>query len=168
MPRGVYIRSMRPIADRFWEKIDRPADPSGCWIWRGYKNSNGYGVIGSGGRSEPNILAHRLSYHLNVRPIVDGEVIRHYVCNNPPCVNPAHLAAGSQLDNMRDMAIAGSAKGERRPNAKLTSQMVESIRRRIASGQTTKKQIAAELRMDYSALCKAVKGTRWGHVSKNP
>lgn len=35
-----------------------------------------------------------------------GPVLRHR-CDNPPCINPAHLEPGTQADNVRDMAERG-------------------------------------------------------------
>lgn len=36
------------------------------------------------------------------------EVVRH-TCDNPRCINIKHLVAGTQVDNMRDMAVRGRA-----------------------------------------------------------
>lgn len=92
-------------------------------------NSNkGYGV---GYWEGKNGYLHRRAYafhHGLSRSELDGVVIRH-TCDNPRCVNPPHLVAGTTRDNMRDMVIRGrSTKGERNSRSKLTSQQVKEIR----------------------------------------
>lgn len=46
-------------------------------------------------------LAHGLEYHE-----LKGKVVRHQ-CNNPSCVNPAHLELGTSKDNFDDMIRDG-------------------------------------------------------------
>lgn len=82
-------------------------------------------------------LAHRVAYELTHGSIeagrgYHGTVIRHK-CDNPICCNPAHLEAGTQKDNVRDMVDRGrfvnnSPSGEAHGNAILNNAQREAIK----------------------------------------
>lgn len=84
------------FAVRFWEKVNKTA---GCWIWEGALGRKGYGrfVTSSG-----LVGAHRVAYQLANGPFDLAMFVCHS-CDNPKCVNPAHLFLGSNHDNMVDM-----------------------------------------------------------------
>lgn len=91
---------------RFWEKVDKTGD---CWVWTGARDSGRfqYGIFAAAGRTL--VKAHRFSYELHQGAIPDGMVICHR-CDNPPCVRPDHLFAGTQKDNIHDMDAKGRGK----------------------------------------------------------
>lgn len=82
-------------------------------------------------------------------PIPDGMLACHH-CDNPPCVNPAHLFLGNNAQNLCDMAAKGRAGHVR---SVLTAADVEAIRRRVLSGEQQK---------DVAAFY----GINSGHVSR--
>jgi hypothetical protein len=88
---------------RFCEKIERDAE-TGCHNWTAGKTRNGYGVMHV---ANMTLLAHRLSFAISGGDPM-ATVVMH-TCDNPSCVNPEHLRAGSYADNMADM----DAKGRR-------------------------------------------------------
>lgn len=101
----------RPVAERFWRHVDK-LGPNGCWVWTGYRDAKGYGSFNSGSRGE---LAHRFSYRLANGALSSELPNVLHRCDNPPCVNPAHLFAGTQLDNIRDAVQKGRLhNGQRR------------------------------------------------------
>jgi hypothetical protein len=92
------------LKKRFWEKVDKSGD---CWIWKAFKNKQGYGRVGFvAGRS---VNAHRVSYVMAYGEIPDGHFVCHK-CDNPSCVRPDHLFAGTRQDNIDDMMIKKRGK----------------------------------------------------------
>lgn len=111
---GYRVRSRE---ERFWEKVDKRGDDE-CWNWTASLAMNGYGALGTDGRSE---RAHRVSYEIHNGPIPEGAVIDHQ-CRNKACVNPKHLLLGTQSENTQNVVSRSdnttgyrgvSKKGER-------------------------------------------------------
>src|SRR5262245_51840420 len=73
-----------------------------CQPWKGSRNQAGYGLVRVDGKTR---LAHRVSFELANGPIPEGKIICHK-CDNPPCVRPDHLYAGTHQDNARDAMAA--------------------------------------------------------------
>jgi len=94
-----------PIAPRFWPRVPQPSD--GCWIWPGSRDKNGYGLFWI--NRDKYDRAHRVAYRLTFGSIPAGFYVLHS-CDNPPCVRPDHLRAGTQRENIRQAIAAGRHK----------------------------------------------------------
>jgi len=105
----------RPPAPRFsrtfWDFVNRegpvPAHRPGlgpCWVWTGIQDPQGYGRLGG------HRLAHRQSWEMANGTIEGGLWVLHH-CDNPPCVNPAHLYLGTVKENVRDAVERGRMRG---------------------------------------------------------
>lgn len=145
---------------RFWSKVNKG---DGCWEFSGSRcGPSGHRQFHDG---EKGTLAHRYSYALHFGGIPEGACICHR-CDNPACVRPDHLFAGSQADNVADMVGKGrSRKGGKHWNAKLTRGDVVEIRRLAARGMM-QKDIAERFGVSGTTVHKIVHRKRWGHVTE--
>lgn len=148
--------------ERFESKFTKG---SGCWTWTASTGPKGYGRFGI--QKGVVRLAHRIAYRVYIGPIPAGKVVCHR-CDNPSCVNPAHLFVGTQADNLADMVSKGrSQRGERHHRARLTASDVRAIRRRARQGEP-RADLAVEFGTSLSNLNGIVRGNRWKHVGLEP
>lgn len=148
---------------RLTDHVDRSGGEDACWPWTGKRNPAGYGVFEHIGRSYG---AHRVAWEIaNEQAIPDDRVIRHRVCNNPPCCNLSHLAIGTDQDNSDDAVRAGRVpRGERSPRAVLTLGIVREIRDRRANGQSVS-AIARSMGLVRTTVGHVVNGRTWVGLS---
>lgn len=95
---------------------------TGCIIYGRSKDKDGYGWVYVG-RTSPSghpfsEKAHRIALTLKLeRDILDGFLACH-TCDNPSCINPAHLYEGTQFDNERDKSVRGRHKNLQKTHCK--------------------------------------------------
>lgn len=137
----------RPLSERFWEKVDKRGEDE-CWPWVGSRNPDNYGGMNAGGTRGATLKAHRVAYELANGPIPAGMCVCHR-CDNPPCVNPAHLWLGTVADNTADKMAKGRERflrGDESPVAKLTTAQIAIIR----ATPGTQKAVAAQFGISQS------------------
>lgn len=138
------------------------AMPSGCVHWTGSNDNKGYGHLRT---NRKLIKAHRYAYMRVYGAIPAGKVILHK-CDNPACVNVEHLMLGTQLENVRDMdlkrrRVNNQPKGEAKPNAKVTPEIVRAIR----SDPRRQVDIAAHYGISQAVVSKIKLQQTWRHVT---
>lgn len=122
----------KPVAERLAAKA-HPIPFSGCLIWTGEVDKDGYGYIRVDGKKQ---FTHRVAYSL-----AKGEP-KNFVCHTcdvPSCINPDHLYDGTNSQNMRDRADRGranAATGERHGCSVFTEEQIHQIREMRADGKS--------------------------------
>jgi hypothetical protein len=130
---------------------------TGCWLWTGKKEKDGYGVLIFDGI---RYSVHRESFKLWIGGLLKGKLVCHR-CDTPSCFNPSHLFSGDDQDNKNDaVKKRRHAFGERINGCKLTEAQVLLIRNDRRKGPF--------VALDYSVSCSTVSmirtGKRWGYL----
>lgn len=164
LPQGFTVT----FRERFWKKVDKngPApqhrpELGQCWIWNGSKNDSGYGQMQRGIRGAGLVRATQASKLINGEQLPSGHIYLHK-CDNPSCVNPTHLIAGTHADNVRDKISKGRigwgvSVGESHPNSKLCRESIETIKH---SGLSSK-ALALMFGVNPSTINRIKNGTSW-------
>ena len=119
------------LKEKFYKYLPDILDKDKCWEWKGSINHlrGGYGSIS---HNKKHLKAHRVSYELYYgEPLGDLHCL--HKCDNPSCVNPLHLFAGTNHDNVMDKVNKGRChngyqKGEHNGASKLKDADVIQIR----------------------------------------
>lgn len=116
-----------PVHVRYLRHVERS---EGCWEWLGKRLLNGYGVIRSGGRHDPEVYAHRVAWEAATGETLTSDDEIGHTCDRPFCVRNdddgtyevkgillprrGHLFKGTHGNNMADMSQKGrGSTGER-------------------------------------------------------
>jgi len=152
--------SEEEFLSKFWEKVDKTSDASGCWLWTGYK-SLGYGRVKWNRKYQST---HRVAYLISGRTIPEGLILRHSenCIGKKHCCNPDHLTPGTVAENSADTIRDGtSLKGEKHPKAILTAQQVLEIRQRSTELQ---KDLAEEFGITQPHISDILLRRSWKHL----
>lgn len=138
-----------------------PEPNSGCYLWLACANKQGYGKLN--GQKWGEQLAHRAAYRAVHGSIPEGMCVCHK-CDNPGCVNPAHLFVGNSLDNSDDKHRKGRANmpvGSRHGQSRLTEEDAAQIRADSRSGP----ELSAEYGVSRTTISLIKRGIAWRHVA---
>lgn len=165
------IRLSPTLEKRFWPKVDRRG-PDDCWEWHGSK-VRGYGQLGNGAKG--TLLATRISWWI-ATDAWPGKLFVLHRCDNPACVNPAHLFLGTQKDNMADCAKKGrntrgrrldttrTPRGTQHYLTKLCDDDVRAIRRLYESGVRVS-ELQSRFQLSGRGVYKIINRETWAHVT---
>jgi len=131
-----------------------------CWLWQDYLDSDGYGTIRL---SNIRMKAHRLFYRAFIGDIPYGMMVCH-TCDNPTCVNPAHLFLVTAKDNAEDsVEKRRQYMGDKHHLAKLTAVQAREIRELRGNGSTYE-SLAKRFGVTKSCIYSVCKGKTWKYI----
>ncbi|UTI65584.1 HNH endonuclease [Paraconexibacter antarcticus] len=139
--------------------VSKVREQDGCWQWLGSFFNTGYPAFWLG---QSNVGGHRVACTLAHGP--SGGRMALHTCDNPGCVNPAHLRWGTAADNMHDRSRRGRAPvGEQHGCAVLTEGLVRDIRARAARGETYT-SIAKDVGVSRVTCSHITNRKTWRHI----
>ncbi len=157
--------------DYFWSKVDRSG--SGCWLWKAGHYGTGYGAFSI---QSKNYGAHVIAFLISGGTLTKEKPHVLHSCNNRGCVNPAHLRAGSQQDNVDDAIRNGNhglaltnyprkrAKGSQHGMAILNEKIVREIRVTYKPGYGNRVRLMKKYGVSKAAIQQILSRKTWKHV----
>ncbi|WP_242137009.1 HNH endonuclease signature motif containing protein [Sphingomonas sp. TREG-RG-20F-R18-01] len=158
---------------RFWSWVVKG---DGCWEWQHNVDDHSYGIFV---HRKVFYGAHRLSFELANGPLGQDLQACHS-CDNPLCVNPAHLWAGTAADNSADKVskgrhkMAGSLptaeeiKARRNPDhpgMKYFRKLTEAEVREILASTETNRALGLKYGVNQGTIFKIKHKIRWKEVA---
>lgn len=150
-------------AQKFWSLVKKGKSDD-CWLWTGYTDKDGYGKLFIFNKW---MYAHRVSWILAFGEILKSKLCVLHHCDNTSCVNPGHLFIGVRLDNINDMVLKGRSNfGEKNPNAKLSVEIVSTIREIYCTDRLSYRELGRRFNIHPSTVGRIVNKERWTSVTK--
>lgn len=147
---------------KFFNKVEKLGNESGCHLWIGTWERKGYGTVGIG--AKVHLRAHRFAYAIAHGGLCSDLCVLHK-CDTNCCVNPAHLFLGTRTDNASDMVQKSrQAKGEKASRTRLKTSDVLEIKRRLALGER-QYILAAQFKVHKNTIHSISTGHSWSHLT---
>lgn len=129
LPRGIregeYARFVRGHSSRKYSLPRAKKSTNGCWEATGHKDKDGYARFMVDGKP---VVGTRHVWASLYGPI-SGRLVVCHRCDNPTCLNPAHLFLASTAENIADRnSKSRQAKGVTHWASKLSDDAVRDIR----------------------------------------
>ena len=83
------------------------------------------------------------------------------ICHNRACINKRHLRWATHSDNMSDVTVDGTQRGERNPATDLTAQQVLCI----YHDSRVQRVIAQDYGIKQQTVSSIKRGKNWAHVT---
>lgn len=137
---------------------------TGCFEWQRSRDCDGY-AIGRKPGSRMTKRITRVMYEAVRGPISPRAFVCHH-CDNPPCINPAHLFLGTARDNSHDaMRKQRLTHGEAVNTSVLSPDQVLEICSLYESGLSATK-IADRFSVAPNSVVLILKGRTWKSVDR--
>jgi hypothetical protein len=133
-------RGIKNNIQDLWNFVDKSGE---CWIWLGRKDKDGYGEWWLDGK---NVKAHRVAVELDGRKIEKPSISRH-LCNQRNCVNPKHIVAGTQKENVQDQLRFGTHS-----RLKYSDEIIQKIKTEYAKGNISQRGLAEKYGLGKSQV----------------
>lgn len=101
-----------PEVERFWSYVQK-ADGDACWLFIGARGTGRTAYQRFVTNDRRSVGANRYAYEITFGPLKPGEFACHR-CDNPRCVRPDHLFAGTNADNIMDAYSKGRVRVPKR------------------------------------------------------
>ena len=141
-------------------------DTNGCRCWAGWRGVQGHARLSFKGK---HYLVGRIVLEKKLgRKLRPGLQALHK-CNNPPCIEAAHLYEGTHKDNMRDRKTDGgyrtAAKGTTHGSVVLTERQVRAIRKALVNApRGTARRLAEQYGVTPTTIYAINARKLWKHI----
>jgi hypothetical protein len=164
-PTKPIILSERLVAD-FWKCVQLGL-PDECWEWKGGRIPQGYGRLWDYER-RVDLRAIRVCYAIHYGEVPTHLMVRH-TCDNPPCVNPAHLILGTAQDNTDDAKVRRRhSYGEKNKRHRMTEPQARAAHLLYSTGRFSRAEVAYLVGVPLNCITASLRGKSWGHLDLPP
>lgn len=170
----VLVKHRGRFEDRFWACASVEGE---CLVWKRARLPQGYGIFQVGRKQ---FQAHRVAYFIAHGFVPLGKIVCHH-CDNPSCIKPEHLFAGTYKANTQDAVSKNRMASGRRNGAYtkpemvragesngrsvLTNQQVRDIRLRFATTDVSKRDLGREFLVSEVTIHGVITKSLWRHVT---